>query len=62
MALEAHLGDDVSPSQGTPGTAGHGQKPGRGEEGLFPHLQKAWPCLHPDFVSLASRIVGVYVV
>lgn len=47
MAMEAHLGDDVSPSQGKPGTAGHSQEPGRGKEGLSPHLQKAWPCLPP---------------
>ena len=62
VAMEAHLGDDVSPSQGKPGTAGHSQEPGRGKEGLSPHLQKAWPCLPPDFVSQASRTVGVYVV
>ena len=62
MVMEAHLRDDVSPSPGTPGTAGCSQKPGSGKEGLFPHLQKAWPCLHPDFVSLASGNVGEYVV
>ena len=61
-AMEAHSGDDASPSQETPGTAGHSRKPGRGKGGLLPPLQKAWPLLRPDFVSLASRIVGEYVV